>query len=92
MITLATENSKLSKYLCYPVVDIQYIKVGQRHNTYAVWTGEKRYPKKGEWYLSGSVIEACRAPNDLSNMEFHIAKLVRVLTKTVNMVKIINDN
>jgi len=41
----------------------------------AVWTGEKRPPRKGEWYLSGSKIEAYRAPNDLST-EYHIARLV----------------
>lgn len=43
---------------------------------HAVWTGEKRCPKKGEWYLSGAIIEAYRAPNDLST-PFHIARLVR---------------
>lgn len=43
----------------------------------AVFTGEKRRPKKGEWYLSGAVVEAYRAPNDLPT-EFHIAKLVLV--------------
>lgn len=42
----------------------------------AVWTGEKRKPRKGEWYLSGAIIEAYKSPNDLST-EFHIAKLVR---------------
>jgi hypothetical protein len=40
-------------------------------------TGEFRCPKKGEWYLSGAVIEAYKAPNDLSS-EYHIAKLVHV--------------
>lgn len=45
------------------------------------WTGEKRCPKKGEWYLSGAIILAYRAPNDLST-EFHIAKLVRIETVT----------
>lgn len=41
----------------------------------ARWTGEKRAPKKGEWYLSGAVIEAYRAPNDLTTA-YHIAELV----------------
>lgn len=41
----------------------------------AVWTGEKRPPKRGEWYLSGAIVEAYRAPNDLST-PFHIARLV----------------
>ena len=29
-------------------------------------TGEYRAPKRGEWYLSGAVIDAYQAPNDLS--------------------------
>ena len=41
----------------------------------AVWTGEKRPPKAGEWYLSGAKIEAYRAPNDFTS-EYHIARLV----------------
>lgn len=50
----------------------------------AVATGEKRPPRKGEWYLSGAIIAAYRAPNDLSG-DFHIARLVRVETKTVTL-------
>lgn len=33
----------------------------------AIWTGERRPPRKGEWYLSGAIIEAYMAPNDLSS-------------------------
>lgn len=44
----------------------------------AKWTGEKRAPKKGEYYLSGAVIEAYRAKNDLTT-PFHIAKLYQVV-------------
>ena len=36
-------------------------------------TGEWRSPRKGEFYLSGAVIEAYRAPNDLAQ-RFWIAK------------------
>lgn len=43
----------------------------------AIFTGEKRPPKRGEWYISGSIPYAYRAPNDLTT-EHHIAKLVRV--------------
>lgn len=32
----------------------------------ATWTGEHRCPRKGEWYLSGAIIEAYKAPNDLT--------------------------
>lgn len=46
-------------------------KVGVR----AMATGEKRVPRKGEWYLSGAIIEAYRAANDLS-CDFYIARLV----------------
>ena len=60
-----------------------------RDNVRATWTGEKRAPKKGEWYLSGSDIEAYRAPNDLG-MIFHIAKIVRIETETV-VKEIIHD-
>jgi len=28
-------------------------------------TGEYRAPKRGEWYLSGAIIDAYQAPNDL---------------------------
>ena len=31
-----------------------------------VKAGEKRPPRKGEWYLSGAVPTAYRAPNDLN--------------------------
>ena len=41
----------------------------------AVFTGEFRPPRKGEWYLSGAVVEAYKAPNDLMEAR-HIAKLV----------------
>jgi hypothetical protein len=34
-------------------------------------TGERRAPKKGEWYLSGAEPHAYMAPNDLST-EYHI--------------------
>lgn len=45
-------------------------------------TGEKRPPKKGEWYLSGAVIEAYRAKDNLDT-SYHIAQLVKVEEKTI---------
>lgn len=39
-------------------------------------TGEFRPPRKGEWYLSGSIIEGYRAPSDLSVKHF-IGRLVK---------------
>lgn len=53
---------------------------------HAVWTGEKRCPRKGEWYLSGAVIEAYRAPNDL-NTPYHIARLVATETVTQRVTR-----
>lgn len=48
----------------------------------AVWDGKpRRNPRKGEWYLSGAIIEAYLAPSDL-NSPFHIAVLARTATKT----------
>ena len=44
-------------------------------------TGEFRPVRKGEWYLSGSVVEAYRAPNDL-RQPYHIARLVRARVET----------
>jgi hypothetical protein len=38
-----------------------------------VRTGEKRPPRKGEWYLSGAIPNAYRAPNDLS-IAYHILR------------------
>jgi len=54
-------------------------------NVYAEYIGEKREPKKGEWYLSGAIATAYRAPNNLSTI-FHIARLIRV-KKQINWTK-----
>lgn len=57
----------------------------ERRRIMAVWTGEKRPPRAGEWYLSGAKIEAYRAWSDLET-EYHIARLVKVETKTVTRI------
>jgi hypothetical protein len=83
----------------YPVVDrlhhedlaslgITTVMGYQARNVHAVATGERRPPKRGEWYLSGAIVEAYRAPNDLS-MTFPIARLVK--TKTVTVTTIVQD-
>ena len=51
----------------------------------AVFTGEKRCPKAGEWFLSGAVVEAYRTKNDLDT-PYYIASLVR--TELVQFRKI----
>ena len=55
-------------------------------NVRAVPTGEKREPKAGEWYLSGAIIEAYRAPADLAS-RYRICKLC--LTEQVTTTKIV---
>lgn len=50
------------------------------------WTGEKRPPRKGEWYLSGAEIAAYHANADLST-PYHIARAVKLeRTETVTVV------
>lgn len=58
------------------ITDVRYAFTGDIR---AKATGEFRCPKKGEWYLSGAIVEAYKAPNDL-NVKFQIAKLVRIKT------------
>lgn len=49
----------------------------------AKWDGKpKRCPRAGEYYLSGAVITAYRAYNDL-NTEFYIAEVWEVETERV---------
>jgi hypothetical protein len=55
---------------------------GKRHILAAKWTGERRTPRAGEWYLSGAIIEAYRAPNDLTT-SYPIAYIVRVEGTTI---------
>ncbi len=57
----------------------------------AVYTGEKRPPKKGEWYLSGAIVGAYLAPNDLTT-PYHIARLVKVRTETVEHIEELPDH
>lgn len=42
-----------------------------------VWSGEYRAPRKGEWFLSGAVVEAYKAHDDLRH-PFYIAREVEV--------------
>lgn len=53
------------------------LNVDDRVGVRAVSTGEFREPRKGEWFLSGSYIEAYRAENDLPTA-YHIARLALV--------------
>jgi hypothetical protein len=66
-------KTKLSRRALYPLVDQRFKYPGYM----AQWTGEYRPPRKGEWFLSGALINAFQAPNDLS-IPYHIARIVRV--------------
>ncbi len=63
----------------YPLADRYPGPKTQRH---AVKAGEFRPPRKGEWYLSGAIVEAYLAPNDLSTPHV-IARIVETETVTV---------
>lgn len=56
----------------------------------AILTGEERAPNQNEWYLSGAIPEAYRAPYSLTQV-FHICKLVLVQVTTVREVTIIKQ-
>lgn len=53
---------------------------------HAVFTGQKRPPRAGEWYLSGAIVEAYRAPSNFTT-SYHIARLVK--TRTVVTTEIV---
>lgn len=57
--------------------DLAVLKVEDSVGVRAVATGEFRSPRKGEWFLSDSYIEAYRADNDLT-APYNIAKLAYV--------------
>jgi len=59
-----------------------------KHNIKAKRTVEFRCPKKGEWYLSGAIVEAYKAHDNLTT-PFFIAKLVK--TKTITTTVICED-
>ena len=55
----------------------------------AISTGEKRAPKAGEWFLSGAIVEAYFAADDL-RVKYQIARLVVVEIKTITTETIIH--
>lgn len=66
----------ISFYKRYPIAEQPNAGPKLCRNYCIVWTGEKRCPKKGEWFLSGSYIEGYRAFADMTT-PYHIGKLVR---------------
>ena len=68
----------------YPLVDFYHgprLTNEERRDLRAVATGEFRAPRRGEWFLSGAIIEAYEAKNDLTT-PYHIARIV-ITTTTV---------
>lgn len=44
-----------------------------------------RAPKKGEWYLSGAIVEAYKAPNDLTIEYMIVEKAHKAKTITIEV-------
>lgn len=83
------DQTHLTKESAYPLTDyypLPLAKSRQRMDLRAIWTGEKRPPKRGEWYLSGATIHAYRAPNDLTQI-FPIARIVRIRIVTTYKIE-----
>lgn len=61
----------------YPIAEGEKLpKDQERALTRARWTGEFRPARKGEWFLSGAVVEAYAVIADV-DFPRHIAELVR---------------
>jgi hypothetical protein len=74
----ARTGAAVRKGVYYPLADSETppASAGQRAYVRAKWiTGEYRTPKKGEWFLSGAIVEAYEAKADLTTV-YHIAELV----------------
>lgn len=80
----------LTKEDFYPLADYHPLIFIKRLNIKAKWTGEKRPPKKGEWYLSGAIIEAYQAKYDMTST-YHIARLFQVVTVVKEITTIIEE-
>lgn len=68
-----------------PETELQRLGAGSRQNVHAINTGKKRPPLKGEWFLSGAIVGAYRAEEDMS-IPYSIAKLVRTETTIKQVV------
>jgi len=80
-------NTSTIYLLCDRVTEAEFESLGTNLMRWlgAVWTGEKRPPRQGEWYLSGAEIGAYRTHTDLST-PYHIARLVRFEEKTTRLI------
>ena len=74
----------------YPLAD--RINGKKYSNIRAIWSKETRAPKKGEWFLSGSICEAYQAQCDfLNHMVYKIATLVEV-RMVEEIYKVLDNN
>lgn len=48
------------------------------------WTGEFRFPRAGEWFLSGAIVEAYYARTTITT-EYHIAAPIRTVQLIVTV-------
>jgi hypothetical protein len=64
---MPNESEKLRRNTPYPLDQGDKVRARLPPDAVAIWTGERRPPRKGEWYLSGAIIGAYMAPNDLSS-------------------------
>ena len=76
---MSYSESAISRLGLYPLVDYPAGHTN-RSNLRAVWTGEYRQPREGEWYLSGAIVEAYQARGDYFESKYPIAKIVVVET------------
>lgn len=83
------ENEKVIKNNFYPLADYHFMQFNnikpEGYFIRARAKGEKRNPLKGEWYLSGAIIEAYQAKSDMTT-PFHIAEIVLIKRITTEHV------
>lgn len=72
-----TREELLALGVGFPAMSVDEKMKLERLHVRAVPTGEKRCPRKGEWYLSGAIVCAYRAHGDYSS-QYHIARLIAV--------------
>lgn len=68
----------VEKGVYYPLADpVKPLNENTQKDWRAVWSGEYRAVKAGEWYLSGAIVEAYQAIGDMSDVR-HIVTLVNI--------------
>lgn len=71
-------SARVEKGVYYPLADpVKPLNENTQKDWRAVWSGEYRAVKAGEWYLSGAIVEAYQSLEN-TTMFHHIATLVNV--------------